>query len=182
MSRQSDDAYPRADTFGDWYTVDAVLHALDGAAGAQCGRQFVSYLWFDAWTANTDRLTTHDRGRSVAAWVGRSKTSPFYKNGRRLSLVEAAQEASKLSGVRAERFRSAIAGQLDVAKGIVGEVPGAVMSDEAKRFAIEVIKANAARVMPLMECMGSVEVGRRRRLFVAVQLTDSSIRSSRTGS
>lgn len=97
-----------------------------------------------------DRLTTKDRGRSVAAFARRGR-SAFYRSmvePRAMELCEAflvfAERVPQAKNTWLERLRAV---NKDAIQGILDRVPVFRMSDTCKRFTLELLLTNQERLL-----------------------------------
>jgi len=95
------------------------------------------------------RLTTKDRGYSVAAFVGKAR-SAFYRvqgDRRPLSTIDAFREAENRRPYAGAFWRKQLlnldAGILDI---IVSQLPDEIMSQTSKRFALELLACNRSNL------------------------------------
>ncbi len=101
-----------------------------------------------------ERLTTKDIGRTVEAYVGRSKArSAIYANeadAKPLSLIDAFRAASSLnpqaSKIWLEKLENVT---IDSVKEIFERIPEERISDVSKEFAIRILETNRQRLLEL---------------------------------
>ena len=97
---RKDPAYPKAGTYGAWYTVERVLEALDlggkDVAGNETVSTFVGYLMLDAWVSNSDRH--HENWGVLVSGAGRARLAPSFDHASSLGFGLTDEErAARLS-------------------------------------------------------------------------------------
>lgn len=100
--------------------------------------------------ARADRLTTKDKGRSVEVYVERAK-SALYKvpsSSRPLSTLEAFQEIARFRPVAAKYWATKLGGlSFQDIETILTNIPSNEMSEQARVFALKMLKLNIERIL-----------------------------------
>ncbi len=104
----------------------------------------------------TDRLTTHDRGRSMDRYVARAKSAFFASPARKqlLSTVEAFHEAGKVRPRAANAWlqRLAAVSAYDVQQ-LFAKIPNDRITPVAVEFALKMLALNRQRLLALHEAL-----------------------------
>jgi len=97
-----------------------------------------------------ERLTTSDRGRSMAAYVDRAKSAFLAtpSSSKPLRTLEAFREAAKIRPDAADYWLTKLA-ELDPenSMAILAEIPDAEISATAREFARRMLEINAERIL-----------------------------------
>jgi hypothetical protein len=94
------------------------------------------------------RLRSKDRGFTVDAWASRGK-SPFFFDGRRQTMLDAALEGTRLSNASVSGFVARV--DVPTAIAAIDRVPMSIMSDAAKDFARQLVTVNYRRMGDLTD-------------------------------
>jgi hypothetical protein len=97
-----------------------------------------------------ERLVTMDQPRSVAAYAARARSALYRAptDGKPMLTTDAFYEAARRRPRAARYWLQKVSGlDCDAVCQILQQVPMDTMSDTAKRFAFEILKANKARIL-----------------------------------
>ncbi len=98
----------------------------------------------------TDRLTTKDKGRSVETYVERAK-SALYKvpnSSKPLSTLDAFKEIARFRPAAAKYWVSKLRSlSFEDIETILNNIPSSEMSDQARAFALKMLKLNIERIV-----------------------------------